>query len=259
MTEEILVERDGPIATVLLNRPERLNALDWAMWQGLGDVCESLGTDSALRCLILRGAGGKAFAAGADIKTFATERGYPDQAKAYDHVMRRALRAVRDHAHPVVAAIDGLCLGGSLTLAAMADLRVCGAGSRFGVPVNRLGLPMPLPEIEAIVQLVGYARMLEILLEARIFGAAEALAMGLVNQVVTDDKVGAEATAIARRIAAGAPLVNRWHRRFVRRLLDPQPVTTCELDECYQFFDTEDYQEGLTAFQERRPPVFKGR
>lgn len=259
MVEEILVERNGPIATVLLNRPERLNAFDRSMWQGLGDICESLGADSTLRCLIMRGADGRIFTTGADIKTFATERGYPDQAKAYDHIMRRALTVVRAHSHPVVAAIDGLCLGGGLALAAVADIRLCGEGSQFGVPVNQLGLPMPLPEIETIMHLIGHARMLEILLEGRLFSANEALAMGLVNRVVTDDKVSTEATSVAQRIAAGAPLVNRWHRRFIRQLVESQPVTTYELDECYQFFKTEDYQEGLTAFQERRSPVFKGR
>ncbi len=259
MTKGILVACDGPIATVLLNRPEQLNALDRSMWQSLGDICEGLGREATLRCLILCGAGGRAFAAGADINTFATERGDPEQAKVYDRTMRRALAIVRDHPYPVVAAIDGLCLGGGLALAAVADLRLCGKSSRFGVPVSRLGLPLPLPEIEVIMRLVGPARMLEILLEAQIFGASEALAKGLVHRVVEDDMVGAEAIATAQRIVDGAPLVNRWHRRFVRRLFDPRPIAAAELDECYHFFDTEDYREGLTAFREKRLPVFKGR
>ncbi|KAF0114940.1 MAG: Enoyl-CoA hydratase / short chain enoyl-CoA hydratase [Rhodospirillaceae bacterium] len=258
-TDAIVVARDGPIATVFLNRPERRNALDRSMWQTLGDVCAALGQDSSLRCLILRGTGGKAFAAGADIDTFETERGDPATARTYDRIMRRALAAVRDHPYPVVAAIEGACLGGGLALAAVADLRLCGQGSRFGVPVSRLGLPMPIPEIETIMRLTGPAPMLEILLEARIFGAEKAFALGLVHRVVADDAVGTEAFATAQRIAAGAPLVHRWHRRFVRRLLDPTPVTDADLEEGHRFFDTEDYREGLAAFREKRAPLFKGK
>ncbi|VBB69410.1 Enoyl-CoA hydratase [invertebrate metagenome] len=259
MTGKILVERNGLIATVLINKPEQLNALDRSMWQELGDVCVALDTDSTVRCLILRGASHKAFTVGADVKMFATERGHPTQARAYDHIMRLALAAVRDHAHPVVAAIEGLCLGGGLALAAMADLRLCGQGSRFGIPVHKLGLPMPAPEINAVMRLVGHARMLEILLEARIFDAAEALAIGLVNRVVADNAVEAEAIATAQRIVAGAPLVNLWHKRFIRKMQVSYNLTAEELNECYQFFNTEDYQEGLRAFHNKRTPVFTGR
>ena len=262
MSERILVKHDGPIVTVVLNKPERLNALDRSMWQELGDVCEILSENSTVRCLILRGAEKRAFTAGADVTRFEVERGNPEQARIYDTTMHRALRAVRYHAHPVIAAIEGLCLGGGLALAAMADLRLCGQGSKFGIPVSKLGLPMPQSEIVNIMRLVGHARMLEILLEARIFNAAEALAMGLVNRVCADHKVEAEAIATAQRIAVGAPLVHRWHRHYIRQLLEsymPHSVKDPARESDYQFFDTEDYREGLRAFQDKRPSVFIGR
>lgn len=259
MADLVLTSRDGAIVAVLLNRPERLNALGLRSWQELGDALADLAADDEIRCIVLRGADGRAFASGADIGEFEAERSDPDQAKAYDRVMRRALTFVRDSPHPVIAAIEGPCIGAGLALAANCDVRICATGSRFGVPVSRLGLPMPYPEIESIQRLVGPGWMAEILLEARIFGAEEALAMGLVNRVVPDDCVADEAMTSARRIAAGAPLVNRWHRRFIRRLLEHRPLTEAELEECYAFFATEDYREGLDAFKAKRPPDFKGR
>ncbi len=262
MTEKILVKHDGSIVTVLLNKPERYNALDRSMWEELGDVCEGLGKNTAIRCIILRGAGKRAFTAGADVTMFEAERGNPEQARTYDDSMHRALAVVHNNAHPVIAAIEGLCLGAGLALAAMADMRLCGKGSRFGIPVSKLGLPMPKQEINAIMRLVGHARLLEILLEARIFDAAEALAMGLMNRVVAS--VESEAIATAQRIAVGAPLVHRWHRHYIRQLLElethgPHAMTDYARESDYQFFDTEDYREGLRAFQHKRPSVFLGR
>ncbi len=263
MTEKILVQHDGPIVTVLLNKPERHNALDRSMWEELGDTCEKLSKNSTFRCIILRGAGKRAFTAGADVTLFEAERGNPEQAKSYDNIMHRALAGVRDNAHPVIAAIEGLCLGGGFALAAMADMRLCGKGSRFGIPVSKLGLPMPKPEINAIMRLVGHARMLEILLEARIFDSAEALVMGFINRVVADHRVESEAIATAQRIAVGAPLVHRWHRHYIRQLLETDGshsmTDSAARGSDYQFFDTEDYREGLRAFQHKRPSVFRGR
>ena len=263
MTKRILVEHNGPIVTILLNKPERLNALDRSMWQELGDVCEVLNTETTVRCIILRGSDKRAFTAGADVTMFEAERGNPEQAQSYDSTMHRTLNIVYHHTHPVIAAIEGLCLGGGLALAAMADLRLCGKGSQFGIPVSKLGLPMPRPEINAIMRLVGHARMLEILLEARIFQAAEALAMGLVNRVVADHTVEAEAVATAQRIIAGAPLVHRWHRDHIRQQLEKHGAYSTSLtddsqESDYKFFNTEDYREGLRAFHQKRSSVFRG-
>lgn len=255
MSGLIEMTRDGPLATVTLNRPERLNALTLPMWQGLAERFQSLAGDQGVRCVILTGAG-KAFAAGADIDEFDTVRATPEQAKDYDVVMRRALHAVRDCPHPVIARINGTCVGGGLELAAMTDLRYAGEGARFGVPINRIGVVMAHPELAGLLRHCGPARLLELLLEARIVGAAEAHQMGLLNQVFADDALEEEVAARARRIAEGAPLVNRWHKRFVRRLAAGPEVSAAELDEAYRFLETDDYAEGLAAFREKRRPDF---
>jgi enoyl-CoA hydratase/carnithine racemase len=259
MSDLILVQRDGPIATVTLNRPEKLNALTKPMWIRLGAVMEELSAEDALRCVVLRGAGGKAFSPGNDISEFETDRSNPEQAKAYGEILHRSLIALKTCRHPTVALIEGICVGGGLEIAALCDLRICGTSSRFGVPIKRLGLVMAYPEIEGLRRLVGRATTLEILLEGRVFGAEEALAKGLVNRVVPDGKVEAEAYATARRIAEGAPLVARWHKAFVERLEDPRPLGEDELDEGYLCYATEDFQIGYRSFLEKKTPAFEGR
>jgi len=259
MSECILIERDGPIATVVLNRPDKLNAMTKDMWRRLGEAMTELSADDRLRCLVLRGAGGKSFSPGNDISEFETERSNPSQAKAYGTILHQALTAVKTCRHPTVALIEGICVGGGLEIAALCDLRICGESSRFGVPINRLGLVMAYPEIDGLRRLVGPAVALEILLEGRVFAAAEAKDKGLVTRIVADDRVAAEAYETAGRIAAGAPLVARWHKRFLRRLEDPAPLGEAELDEGYDCFGTEDFRIGYRAFLAKTTPQFKGR
>jgi enoyl-CoA hydratase/carnithine racemase len=155
--------------------------------------------------------------------------------------------------------IHGICVGGGLEIAAMCDLRICGESSRFGVPIKNLGLVMAHAEMEGLMRLVGPAVALEILLEGRIFDAKEALAKGLVTRVVADGEVTAHAYETARRIADGAPLVARWHKQFVRRVMDPAPLTDEERDEGFACFGTEDFRTGYQAFLDKIKPQFKGR
>lgn len=258
-TEVILVERDADIATVTLNRPEKLNALTRPMWQRLGEVMRELSADDGLRCVMLRGAGEKSFAPGNDISEFANTRSNSTQAREYGVVHHAALAALDECRHPTVALIHGICVGGGLEIAALCDLRICGMSSRFGVPINRLGLTMGLREMQGLLSLAGKAVTLETLLEGRVFGAEEALQKGLVTRVVADDQVETEAYATARRIADGAPLVARWHKQFMRRLHDPAPLTGAELDEGYACYDTEDFRTGYQAFLAKTKPGFKGR
>ena len=257
--EPVLVARDGGIATVTLNNPARLNALSKPMWAALRDTMRELGGDESLRCVVLRGSGEKAFAAGADISEFATERANAVQAKEYGDLIHEAMQAVAQCRHPTVALIQGACIGGGLEIAAMCDLRICGASSRFGVPINRLGLTMAYGELEGLLALAGRAVTLEILLEGRVFDADEAYSKRLVNKVVPDGEVEREAYATAKRIAAGAPLVARWHKQFIERLTVRAALTPEEWDEGFACFDTEDYREGVAAFLAKRKPRFTGR
>ncbi|MGH8682095.1 MAG: enoyl-CoA hydratase/isomerase family protein [Burkholderiales bacterium] len=259
MSDAVLVARDGAIATVTLNKPERLNALDKGMWRALGEIFRDLDRDESLRCVVLRGAGDRAFAAGADIAEFATERANVEQAREYDRVVHPTLEAVAHCRHPVVAMIRGACVGGGLELAAVCDLRICGESSRFGIPVKNLGLVVAYGELQGLIDLVGRAAALEIVLEGRVFGAPEAKDKGLVNRIVPDDKVEEETAGMVRRIAAGAPLVARWHKRFARRLADPRPLTPGEYDESFACFGTEDYRIGYRAFLAKGKPEFRGK
>ena len=254
MAQEVVIERDGGIVTVTLNRPERLNALTWAMWEGAGNAFTSLEADDDVRCIVLRGAGDRAFAPGADIAEFAELRSNFEQARAYGRLMHGTMRAIAESRHPSVALIQGICVGGGLELAMLCDIRICGEGSRFGVPINRLGVTMGYPEIAALIKLVGRQIALEILLEGRVFGAAEAKEKGLVSRVMPDAQVAEEAYATARRIAAGAPLVNRWHKKFARRLDDPRPLDDKEFEEPYETFDTEDFREGYRRLLKKAAP-----
>jgi len=255
----VLVERDDAIATVTLNRPEKLNALTRSMWHDLGTAIDTLSNDDALRCIIVRGAGEKAFSPGNDIGEFATERSNKEQARAYGRVMHATAHALEACRHPLVAQIHGICVGGGLEIAALCDLRICGTSSRFGAPIKNLGLVMAYPEMAPLVRLVGQARALEILLEGRVFDATEAREKGLVTRVVADADVAREARATAERIAEGAPLVARWHKKFARRLADPGPLTEAEYDECFECFDTEDFRIGYAAFLAKQKPGFVGR
>ncbi|HEU4727341.1 MAG TPA: enoyl-CoA hydratase-related protein [Kofleriaceae bacterium] len=259
MEATILVRRDGPIATVVLNRPDKLNALTRAMWGRLGRVFDELDADDAVRCVVIRGAGTQAFAPGNDISEFPAERANIEQARAYGEDMRRTIEAIARCRHPIVAQIHGICVGGGLEIAGLADIRICGESSRFGVPIAKLGLVMAYAEIRALIALVGEPTALEILLEGRIFDAREARDKGLVTRVVADDQVEAEARAAAQRIADGAPLVARWHKKFARRLRDPSPLSEAEYDEGFACFATEDFRAGYRAFLAKQKPVFEGR
>jgi enoyl-CoA hydratase len=257
--DTVLVERTDQIALVTLNRPDKLNALNKEMWRRVGEVMAELDTDTDLRCVIIRGAGDKAMGPGADIAEFADQRSNSEQASEYGGLMHAAMGAVRACRHPVIAMIKGLCVGGALEIALMCDIRIAGSSSRFGIPVNKLGLVMAHAEIEALIEAVGRSVALEILFEARVFDAAEAKDKGLVNRIMPDDEVEAEAWATARRIAAGAPLVNRWHKAFADRLATGQPLTAAEQAEGFACFDTEDFRTGFQAFLDKQKPEFKGK
>lgn len=255
----VRVSRDGAIATVVIDAPARRNALSVEIALGLQDAMAGLDADPSVRCVVLRGAGGRAFSAGADISEFATWRVNKRRGRIYAGILGAALDAVRACRHPTIALIEGDCVGGGLGVAVMCDLRVCGASSRFGVPVKRLGLVESPDELAPLVAKLGANAMLEILLLGELFGAEDALRLGLVNRVAPDDEAEAAAYRMAASVAEGAPLSARWHKKFIHRLLDPRPLTDEERDEGYDCYDTEDFRIGSRAFLAKERPKFTGR
>lgn len=250
---------DGEIATLTLNNPGKLNAINLAMWNQLAENMAKISVDRDIRCVVLRGNGSDAFAAGGDLEEFASARNTLQQALHYHGQVALALRAIDDCPHPTVALIQGACIGGGLEIAGVCDFRICGESARFGAPINRLGFSMYPGEMEGLLRLAGPAVMKEILLEGRILSAAEAYAKGLVTRVVADERTAEEAYATAHRICAGAPLVASWHKQWIRRLLNDRPLSDEEKAASFAFLYTEDYREGLAAFLEKRKPQFKAR
>jgi enoyl-CoA hydratase/carnithine racemase len=250
---------NGEVATLSLNNPGKLNAINLEMWNQLAEKMAEISLNHGIRCVVLRGAGNDAFAAGGDLEEFVTARTTLEQALHYHGQVAIALQAIDNCPHPTVALIQGACIGGGLEIAGVCDFRICGESARFGAPINRLGFSMYPGEMEGLLRLAGPAVMKEILLEGRILNATEAYAKGLVTRVVADNETETEAYATAKRICAGAPLVAGWHKQWIRRLLDGTPLSDEEKAASFAFLDTEDYKEGLAAFLAKRKPAFKAR
>jgi enoyl-CoA hydratase/carnithine racemase len=252
---EVLLERDGGIATVTLFNPGKLNAIDAAMWRRLALVMADLDADDNLRAIVVRG-DGVAFAAGGDLDEFRHERATVDKALAYHEAVGAALAAVESCRHPTVAMILGPCVGGGLEIACACDLRIAGESARLGAPISKLGFSMYPGELAGLLKLAGPAVTKEILLEGRLLTAKEAYEKGLLTRVVPDKTTEGEAYATAKRIADGAPLVARAHKQWIARLLDNRPLTDDEKRASFAFLGNADYTEGLDAFAQKRRPVF---
>lgn len=257
--EPIILRREEGVATVTLNRPEKLNAFTLEMYKLFGETVDALSADDSVRCVVVEGAGERAFCAGSDIGEFDGNRSGVEQAKEYGRFTNAMIHRLRLCRHPTIAKIRGMCVGGGLEIASTCDVRICSADSRFGIPINRLGLTVDYDELEILADLVGRRVALEILVEGRIFGVEEALRRNLVSRVVQPEELDREVRESAERIARSAPLVNRWHKAFIRRMADPRPLTEAEKDEAYRCYDTEDYRTGTAAFNANRKPVFEAR
>lgn len=258
--EPVYFEREGEfIATVVLNNPERLNAITAQMWQKLHQSILELSADDSLRCIVIRGTGGKAFSSGCDIHEFTKVRSNKEQARDYGKVMHDTLIAFQNCPIPLVASIEGICVGAGLEIASTCDFRICNESSRFGAPVKNLGLVMAYPELEPLIALTGKDVLMEILLEGRIFDAREAKERRLVTRVVPDSELEESVNDTVRRIVSGAPLAARWHKKFIRKLFRFPHVTHDENDECFDCFDTEDFQTGCLAFLKQKHPDFRGK
>ncbi|AHC49087.1 MULTISPECIES: enoyl-CoA hydratase/isomerase family protein [Achromobacter] len=254
----VLLQRDGRLARVTLSHPGRLNAITVGMWRELRDVFTRIAADDDVRCVIVRGEGGN-FAAGADIREFPAERADAAGVQRYHReVLAPALQAVAQCPHPVVAQIEGVCVGGGLEIACQCDLRIAGESARFGVPINRLGFPMAPDEMRGLLALAGRAATLAILLEGRVFGAAEARDLGLLTRIVADADVAAQALRSAERICQGAPLAARINKRLSARLAQGGALTEAEYQDYFSYADSRDHKEGVRAFLAGVDPHFSG-
>lgn len=254
----IQVTRADTIATVTIARPEKRNALDLAMWMALAEAMESFSADTSLRCVVIQGAGDEAFCAGADIAAFAVERGTPEREEIYSREISRSFQSIRTCLHPVVAACRGWTMGGGAGIATMSDFRIGGPSTRIGIPARNLNIYYAYGELDPILQSVGYAVACEMLIEGRVFQGQEAYDKGLITRMVADEAVKAEAQAMAERIAQGAPLANRFHKRALQELRGALPISAAQLEASLSFPFTEDFHEASRAFVEKRKPVFKG-
>ena len=250
---------DGAVARLTLDAPGRLNALDLATWRDLRERFVELAARDDIHCVVLRGAGGN-FAAGADISEFPRERFDRSSGRRYHlELIAPALAAIRDAPQPVVAAIEGACVGGGLEIASVCDLRIAAAGSRLGAPVGKLGFPLALPELAPLLRLVGTGVASELLLAGRLLDASEALSKGLVQRVVPADALDAAVAETVQGILAGSPLAARLNKRNLRMLAEQGGrFSETQLADSFAFFESADYTEGMRAFLERRRPRFTG-
>lgn len=253
------VAHDGAVATVTFNRPEKHNAFNLSMWEGLRRTMDSLSAEDGLRCVVLRGAGRRAFCAGADIAAFESERGTREKEDRYALALHAGMQSIRLCRHPVVAMIMGHCIGGGAGIATMCDFRVGGENIRLGITARNLGIWYAYAEIDPIVQMVGTGVAAEMLIEGRIFSGREAYEKGLLSRVVADDRVDEEAMLLARRICEGSPLSARFHKAALRKLRGPLPITPEEELAGNDFVETEDFRNAARAFLARRKPTFEGR
>lgn len=260
-SELLLLDREPPLAWVTVNRPAAHNALNAAVWAGLATAAERLAAEREIRVIIVRGAGERAFISGADISEFRALRADAAAAAEYDRLSGRAWRAVGAAPQPVIAMVNGLCFGGGVAVALACDLRFAADHARFAVPATRLGLSYPLESIERLVQVVGPAHAADVLLSGRPLDAGEALRIGLVNRVVPAGELAAATRAYALAMAEGAPLTLVAHKRAIReslRATADRDVAALQ-EAMRRCFDSDDYQEGIAAFLEKRPARFTGR
>lgn len=261
-TPKLLLEKDGPIGWIIFNQPEKRNAVSLEMWQLMPDYVRDLASDDAIRVVILRGAGDQAFVAGADISQFKERRRNMADQEEYSRISARGQDALATLAKPLLAMIHGYCVGGGVGIAITCDIRLAADDARFGIPAARLGLGYHYRGMEKLMALVGPAYLKEIFFTARTdFSAQDALRMGLVNQVVPKADLERVTRDYALMIARNAPLTLRSAKATVEQLLHPPDQRDLALldrliAEC---FNSQDYQEGVTAFAEKRRPQFQGR
>ena len=257
MAEDILVARDGLVATITLNRPDKRNALTTGMIARLHGEIERLASDGEARVVVLRAAGA-AFCAGLDLRELAEQRA---AGAAETHTLEEALHVLEALPQPTIAVVQGDAVAGGCELALHCDLRVAGDAARFSMPLARIGLAVPVRLVWKLVETIGQAATRELLFTGEVVDAATAHALGLVNRVVPAADLEHTATALAQQIARNAPLSLRAMKASAQRLAEQRrAIARDDLEElARQVRASADLQEGLAAQRERRAPVFRGR
>jgi enoyl-CoA hydratase/carnithine racemase len=260
-TEKMIAQKDGAIGWITFNNPARHNAVSMVMWEALYDIVTDYAVDDAIRVIVVRGAGEKAFVSGADISEFEEKRSSPQTTQVYNATAQKASRALKDVGKPTIAMIRGYCVGGGVSTALACDLRIAAEGSTFAVPAAKLGLGYEYEGVRKLMDVVGPSFAKEIFFTARQFTAAEASTMGLVNRMVPADQLDSFVRDYAATIAANAPLTVSSIKTIVAQALKDESArdhALCQevVDRC---FNSADYVEGRQAFMEKRKPKFSGR
>jgi enoyl-CoA hydratase/carnithine racemase len=261
MTDPILVEHDGSIATVVFNRPKVRNALSLAMWREIALIADRLSADDNVRAVLFRGAGEEAFASGADISEFKENRKDKETALAYNKIVEEAEVAIRNCRKPTVAMIFGFCMGGGMAIAMACDLRFAAEGSRFGIPAAKLGIVYDFDAVRQLVDLAGPAYAKDILYSARALSAEEAFRIGLIQRLLPVAELEAHTRDYLKTVAGNAPLSVRGAKAQIQAIFEGANEHHREqmLAARLETFDSEDYKEGTRAFLEKRRPRFTGR
>lgn len=260
-SDHILLNKHENVATVTFNRPDQRNAISYEMWQTISSIMRDSDEDNEVRCIIFRGAGGKAFSAGADIKDFDEHRYDSKSAAVYAEAFEGALEIIENCSKPTISAIQGFCVGGGLELAAATDIRIVAESSKFGVPVAKLGLTAGWDELRRMISVAGVAAVKYMLLSGRIIEIDDAERFGIVTSRVSDEDFNGAVDDLARQIADGAPLAARDHKIMINRLAknpDTASLTDEEFVLQFRVFDSADFREGVRAFKQKRRAEFIG-
>ena len=259
MTQDLLYEITDSTGWVTFNRPDQRNALTFAMYEGLAEICVNAPIDGSVKAIIIRGAGDRAFAAGTDMTQF---RGFatPQDAWDYEARMDGVLDRIECCPIPTIAAITGACTGGGAAIAACCDLRITDSRLKFGFPIARtLGNCLSVTSLARLSAIIGQARVREIIFTARLVGSEEAQVVGLVSEVLADaEAVMARAGELAALLATHAPLTLRVTKEGLRRLRNDGPGAD-DHDLIETAYMSADFKEGMEAFLAKRPPQWKGR
>ena len=257
----VVARREGHVGWIVFDNQARRNALSLDMWRGLAEIVADYARDDEVRVAVMVGAGDKAFVSGADISEFEKHRATAEAEEAYNRISADAQAALAQFEKPLLAMIRGYCIGGGLAVALNADIRIAADDARFAIPAARLGLGYGFAGMRTLVALTGPAAAREIMFTASRFDAADALRIGLVNRVVSADRLEATVREVAGTIAGNAPLTVRAAKAAIGEALkDPSERDMARLEGLVRAcFDSADYVEGRRAFMEKRPPRFTGR